>query len=168
MRVWVSVSCEYSHVILSKHFHQSNLGERSSIVWSPLLLSFNLFPSSSKCLTTDREKGKKERRETRRRRRGGQSERSPDYRSPSCWTVRFGARALDKQFGQVQSEPCIDRVLATTGRFNVTVCLSVSLSLWLLLVERRHFRVMWPLAAVPLVEWPSGSLWGLWGEGGSG
>jgi len=38
------------------------------------------------------------------------------------------------------------------------VCLYVclSLSLWLLLVESRHFRVKRPLAAVPLVEWPSG------------
>lgn len=33
------------------------------------------------------------------------------------------------EFDQVQSEPCIDRVLATTGRLNVTVCLSVCLSL---------------------------------------
>lgn len=67
-------------VILSKHVHQSNLGERSSIVWSPLLHSFNLLSSLSKRPTTEREQGKKEGKETRKRRRGGgQSERNPDY-----------------------------------------------------------------------------------------
>lgn len=55
-------------LILSKHVHQSNLGERSSIVWSPLLLS------SPPYLNPLQLKESKERKRKKRKREGGGGE----------------------------------------------------------------------------------------------
>lgn len=118
--VWVSV-----YTVKTCSSVQSGRKELNSLSFNPLL---SPFPSYLNTFSTNRtERGEKQEKMEKKRRRKLE-ERSPDYWSPSCWTVLFGARALDKQFGRVQSAPCIDRVLATTGPLNVTVCLSVCLS----------------------------------------